>query len=167
MRKNIRDRWENNFLRNEAATAAVMTGLFFTWINWGSGFELAVVWMKNSRLALYPAIVSAFGSLFGFVITAMSIILTWTSAEKFVELRRKPAYKQLWQVFSSTVRWLGWTTMIAVVALLVDQDGKDCPVIWYALLFAGLTVIARLSRCVWVLEGLINLMAPPLDEASQ
>ena len=115
--------------------------------------------MKSTRSTLYPAIVSAFGALFGFVITAMSIILTWTDRA----VPPTPVEGRLQATlacFRSAVRWLGLATIWSVFALLFDKDDNAFPFVWCGTLFMILIVCIRLVRCVWVLKHLIALIAP-------
>lgn len=152
--------WEKDFLKRELILAVTTLVLFVFWVEIFGGREVVSTILKSTRSLLYPAIVSAFGSLFGFVITAMSIILSWSDKEKFAALRRKKGYSQLWPVFGSTVRWLGFATLAAVLAILFDQDGKEWPLIWYLVALCVTVAVFRLARCIWVLENLIILFAP-------
>ena len=153
--------WEAHFLSLHLAIGAVF-GMSVAIAVESSDTELATKYFKQFRSALYAALVSAFGALFGFVITSMSIIATWVKKKAFIELRKQKTYPQLWDIYRSAVRWLGGTTTMAVVALLWDTDEYPCRTMWYIIAAMCSITFLRLYRCVWVLELLIGIIAAPI-----
>jgi hypothetical protein len=114
------EHWKRNFLWCEGLLALVVTVGLIVWCERYGGRAEASAWLKNTRALLYPAIISAFGSLFGFVITSMAIILTWVDKEKFLKLRTLEGYRFFWPTFNQTVYALGLGTAATVIALVLQ-----------------------------------------------
>lgn len=130
-----------------------MWGLFF------GGDCLIGEWLGGNRSALYSVVASICGSLFGFVIAATSIILGLSGKEQLAVVRESPDYSDLWKVLFSAIRFLGITTIVSVLALVLDD--KQTPNFWivHTMIILLLIVLVRLWRCVWVLEKTISLVS--------
>ncbi|HUD05476.1 MAG TPA: hypothetical protein VMR18_00945 [Candidatus Saccharimonadales bacterium] len=79
-------------------------------------------------------------------------------------LRNSVHYKTLWRTFTSTIRFLGLATLLALVALLGDRD--TAPNRALMLLCAGSTLLAvlRVARSAWILEQTIRVVTVPSDD---
>lgn len=161
--------WQRKFLWYELGFAVAVGGAIAVWGFYFGGNYLIDEWLGDSRGALYSVVSSICGSLFGFVIAATSIILGLSGKEQLAVVRESPAYWDLWKVLFSTIRFLGLTTIVSVVALVLDD--KQTPNFWilHATIILLLIVLVRLWRCVWVLEQVISLVsgnAPPNSDDS-
>jgi hypothetical protein len=155
--------WEQKFLLYEFVfpTSLICVCIAISCI---TNFEHKIhVQLKDVRSLLYPAFVSLFGSLFGFIITAMSIIITWADKEKFVRLRSEAGYKDFWRTFSSTIRWLGLASIASLIGMLLDKDRGCCSLSWCLTLSTIAVSLLRLARCIWVLGSLIAAFAPQIE----
>ena len=79
--------WNKNFLNCELALS-ILVGIFFViWVVWFGGSAIVDNILNGNRSAVYGVLASIFGSLLGFVITALSIIIGYSANEKFEILR--------------------------------------------------------------------------------
>ncbi len=170
----VGSRWEKHFIGAELILGIVLAVALAIWSEQcgGKGGVSQVLW--KARPTLYPAFVSLFGSLFGFVITAMSIIVTWVGRKEFDDLRARPGYRQLWPAFSSAILWLALASIASLVAMCLDKEkdgenGQDLqqPWVWYPLFGVVLIACFRLARCVWALNALIHLIAPAITKSDR
>ncbi len=161
--------WARHFLGLELAAAVLFGVMFGTWVKFAHGERTVGEFLGGQRSTVYGAMVSLDGALLGFVIATTTIVLGFSSSEQFAILRGSSHYRTLWRTFTSTIRVLGVTTLIAIAALLGDRDGK--PNSLFMVLCAGTTILSvfRVSRSVWVLEGAIRVVTRPQqpDPAAQ
>lgn len=150
--------WRKHFLLVELLIAIALTAMLIIWsVSWG-GHQVLLNLVKGNRATIYGALASLFGSLLGFSITAMSIILGFTSSDRLAILRSSSHYKDLWAVFTSAIRFLGITTVLALIGLVFDREAVQRPYIFIACVgLSGLCVL-RMARCLWVLERIVAIL---------
>jgi hypothetical protein len=132
------------------------------------GHHAVLAVMRANRGPVYTALAAGFGSLLGFAITAVSIVLTVAGNERLAELRKEPAYRTLWRVFFVTIKVLGVATLIAFLALTADKDvpgGATDPTGWalwlvYPVMVCLIASVILVRRCVWALQELVMAMNP-------
>ena len=153
--------WRRYFLITEFWTAVVITLAFSLWIEWSGSDHVIEKVLKDNRGAVYGTIASILGALLGFVITTLALILTLSSHERLTLLTESPHYQTLWDVFTSTIRWLAIATAVVLLALMVDRESRPVPWIQYAA-FGSLTLaMFRLGITLWFLEHVVRLITKP------
>ncbi len=150
--------WRKHFLLTEFLLGLVITALLMVWERWLGGRLILDHLVRGNRGQIYGTFASIFGSLLGFAITAMSVVLGFSSQSRFAVLRQSHYYKQLWDVFTSTIRYLGVVSVLWLSALFVDRDISPKPWILALSLGASLIGVFGLSRCVWVLERIVQVI---------
>jgi hypothetical protein len=157
----IRLTWEVHFLRIQFGLA-LLTGIgLFAWYRWFNGWNDIHAILTGNRAAVYGALASIWGSLLGFTITAVSIVLGFAASERMAIMRSSDHYETLWRVFTLAIRVLGLATVAALIGLVYDRDSAPHP--WALLLCAVTTVLAimHLMNCVWVLEQVVRIVTAP------
>lgn len=150
--------WRKNFLTAELIVAVGMSAVLLIWCKYAHGEESLRLIVQGNRAQIYGTIGAIFGSLLGFVITALSVVLGFSSSERLKVLRSSRYYKQLWDVFTSAIRVLGLTTVVWLAALFFDRESHTRPLLLFvALSFTSLAIL-RLVRCVWVLERIVEVL---------
>lgn len=141
---------------------AIILGLAFVlWAQICGGGALIEETLKGNRGAIYGALASIYGSLLGFAITAVSIVLGFSTTERLAVVRESKHYPTLWKVFTATIRTLGLATVVALLGLILDRDSSPAKWVLHMTVFATILATLRLSRCVWVLENVISLVTGP------
>jgi hypothetical protein len=92
--------WGKKFLMLEGLVAVLLGIVFYIWIKWSSGFLMGNQVLDGNRSAVYGALASIFGSLLGFVITALSIIIGYSANDKLQFLKKTRHYSTLWKVLT-------------------------------------------------------------------
>ena len=150
--------WRTNFLHVELGLALVCGLAFIVWAQIFGGGEVIDETLKGNRGAVYGALASIFGSLLGYAITAVSIVLGLSTTERLAVVRESKYYPTLWKVFTATIRTFGLATVVALLALISDRESSPMKWVLYLTVFALILATLRLSRCVWVLENVIILV---------
>lgn len=157
--------WGRCFLGCELVAAFVLFAAFVVWAEYYNGYAHVADILKDRRGAIYGTLAAIFGSLLGFAITAESIVLGLSGHERLDIVRKSKHYPTLWRVFTATIRALAFAAVAALVALIADRENSPAAWALYGCVLGILLVIARLSRCVWVLEQVTHLVATaPTEE---
>lgn len=157
----IRELWSRHFLLFEALLALASAIVFWAWYFHYDGQKYSNELLLGNRAAIYGASASLFGSLLGFSITATSIALTMSEGSRLSILKNSSHYPTLWRIFSSTIRTLGYATVMSFMMLLFDKDASPSTVLVPVFVFFVLLAIFRICRTIWAFEKLISLMTRP------
>jgi MFS family permease len=153
--------WRTHFLRAEFVVAALLALGFMVWGEYSGGAALVDATLKGNRGAVYGALASIFGSLLGFAMTAVSIVLGFSMSERLAVVRESRHYPTLWRVFLSGIKALGVATIVALIGLVFDRDSAPFRWVLYGCVMTAILAFLRLARCIWVLENIVSLVASP------
>ena len=157
-RTTMPDFWERRFLRFELVACAVFAGGFVAWAERFGGLPMVATLLEGNRGAVYGTLASILGALLGFAITTVSIVIAFSTERSLMRLRASNQYSTLWNVLTSTIRWLGFATVASLFALILDRDRAPEPGALYLCVFAVAVAVARLARTAWVLENVIRIV---------
>jgi hypothetical protein len=114
-------------------------------------------WYISSGRDFINSLPAISATMLGFIITGVSIIVAFFTGtnERLEALKGNPQYGQLFNIYFSTIKYLGLATVIFIMALFI-------PSAWAALftvvvLWAVSISIVRIGRCIWVLRKLVNI----------
>ncbi len=162
--------WKAHFLRAELILCVFLTIFLALWAEFFGGVNSIEQTLRGNRSAMYGTLASIFGSLLGFVITAVSIVLGYSANDRLAVVRDSEHYPLLWKTFTSAIRCLGVATLTALMGLMLDREVSSNRWVFYLCVLTTLLAVARLARCVWVLDNVVKLVtsAPrgrPRDDA--
>lgn len=158
--------WKRHFLGAEFCLSVVLAVCFVLWYVLFEGESFLACFLHGNRAAIYGTAASIFGSLLGFVITATSIVLGFSTSERLNVVRESKQFGTLWRVFSNTIWALGLATASTFIALIFDRDTHPIPALLFLSFFAIVLSFFRLSRAVWVLENVIALITMPSKKST-
>lgn len=164
----IRDHLDRNYSRYAFGVSLLIPiGMYFL----GQHVNINTIILdalKDKRTSFYGTIASIAGSLLGFIITGISIILAFATLPPLKRLRQSPYYKDIYSSYISSIRALAVLTIISVVGLLLDTDSGPNLVIVYILIGSVSLAILTLSRSIWILESFISIIVglEALDNAT-
>jgi hypothetical protein len=153
--------WAKHFLRLEWASSLLVASVAIVWTERFHGLRLVNNILQGNRGSIYGALASIFGSLLGFIITAVSIALAFSASDRLAIVRESKFYPQLWGVFMSATRCLALATIASIVALVADRDADPIRWLTYAVWVFSVLSIARVGRCIWVLENIVRIVTRP------
>ena len=148
--------WRKHFLRAELGVAIVVTALLIVWCRWNGGANVLNNIVRGSGGTIDGTLASIFGSLLGFTVASLSVILAMSSSEQTKRLRQSACDQQLWAVFSSAIKALGLATITWLMALFFDREVKAHPLVLVLCLGVSFLACLRTARCVWVLERVVE-----------
>jgi len=153
--------YRRNFLFVDLLLAVVIGIAFFASAELFWGRDEMREFLKGSRQATYTAIASTGGSLLGFVLTAVSIVLIIGSSPALQVVKDAGHLPTIYRIFFQTILWLAVATIWAFVGLLADTDTSPRALITYFMVFFFCLVGFRIYRCVWILREVTSLMCRP------
>lgn len=156
--------WRTHFLWAEFGLSVLVGLVFCGWATGYGGVDTLQTVLAGNRGAIYGALASVFGSLLGFAITAVSIVIGFASHDRLALIRQSPHYPTIWKVFFAAIRALGFATLVAMTSLILDRDNAPRYVLLFVMFFATALATLRVARCAWVLENVIELVAVPERE---
>jgi|GEM_PF-1837703 len=129
--------------------------------------------ISTNKTVIYPVIASIGGTLIGFVITGISIIIAFSESgsEKFKLLKNSAHYKDVYDVYFSSIRSLAITVIISIIGIFLSGNWQtpinissylivksyDSLVLYIAIIASTISLF-RIYRCVWALEKIVNLL---------
>jgi hypothetical protein len=154
----IKDFWEAHFLTLEFLLAGIFALLIILWSEIiDRGYFLNSI--LTSRTDLYGTLSTIQGSLLGFSITAVSIIIGYASNPKLEIVKKSKHYPDLWNVFKSAMIILTISTVLSLVGLIFDRENRTFNVLLYLNLFTTILSFFRMGRCIWVLVNIIKIVS--------
>lgn len=151
----VRAFYDKNFLAVEfcISVAVLLTVVLPFELYFGRDVLFSSV--DKNRAGLYGTAASVAGSLLGFVISAVSVILVFGQHLHF--LKESGQYPTVFEIFFQSILWLAAATVWAFVGLLVDTAGSGRIWILYGMIWLGVLASLRVYRCVWILKQITML----------
>jgi hypothetical protein len=139
--------------------SVLIAALSIRWIWFWNGGIIVDGLLDGNRAAVYGALASVSAALLGFSITTIAIVLGLTGQPRIEAIKNQQAYIRLWHVFVRSIWTLGISTLVALIALVVDRDNN----VSHVILVVGLTTwsfaLVSVSQSIWYLQRLITAIA--------
>lgn len=148
-----------NRLLGLAFTVFVIVVILITY----NGFEDIQLWLAEARKDLFTVIAGLSATLFGFILTNISILLVLPGSglKKRLQYNQKLG-KQIYDVNFSALFWLGFITAISVVGLII----KQCALVCMLLIFYSLIVsVLQMGWCLYILRKIILLSLRDIESS--
>jgi hypothetical protein len=153
----LRRHYEAHFLGYDLVLALAFSGLVIIAIEQLWGRSQVIQTLDGTRQGIYGALASIAGSLLGFSITTVSIVMVFIQAPQLQILRESRHHQTLYDVFFSTIKYLALAVALPILALLLDRDRAPFIGACYAVLAITTVATMRLYRSMWALEKVIRL----------
>lgn len=155
---------KRHLLAADAALACIVVlGLVGLALWFYTPAEVAEI-LNGSRATVYSTLASIAGSMLGFVLTAVSIIMVFTGLPRFKMLRESAQHHHVFQVFFCSIYALAVGTIVALIGLVFDTDAYPRPVVSVLALMAFAVNLMWVYRCIWILHQMAAIAATPLRE---
>lgn len=152
----IVDTYHKYFLEIEFLMSGVICLLLILLMNYIWSSQIISRWIFLNKGEIYPLVATIAGTLLGFVITGVSILIAFSEFEKLKLLKQTPHYKTIFTIYFSTMKFLATTTIVAVSGIVID-DQWAIP-IFYLLLWSIIISSLRIYRCFWILENIAEII---------
>ncbi|MFF0378957.1 hypothetical protein [Actinoplanes missouriensis] len=115
--------------------------------------------LNDNRGDLYPAIVGLEGTILGFVLAALTIVLGYSQAPRFEILRKSRHWQSIFRTYIRSVKWTGLALVAAILGLVFDRNNAPNPVISIVVASTGAGATFWLWRVLFVTEGVVKVVA--------
>lgn len=150
--------WESHFLLLEGILALVLSAGFIAWsVFYDHNLTLSAL-LENNRKEIYGTLATIFGSLLGFVITTVSIIVNYTNNERLMVVARTKHYADLWNTYISGIKGLAFATITSLAGLIFDRNAHPFWVIFYLNLTLTVFIVFRLGRSIWIFDKILKIL---------
>jgi hypothetical protein len=148
-------KYKRHFLEAELliSVAVALIIIFYTRSIWSNSDTTS--WISANKKEIYPLIASIGGTLLGFVITGVSIIIAFSESEKLRLLKESTQYKTIYDIYFSTIRYLAIATVTPIIGMIVNNGAIY---ILYFLIWSIIISSLRIWRCIWVLENIVEII---------
>lgn len=151
--------YERNFLLWELILPFTVVAIVVGVLKWYN-FESALIELLNtSRNPLYTSIASISGAILGFIIAGFSIVYALIDHDELHKVRESNHVSDIKKTYMSAIRSLGFTTLIALLGILLDKDSSPCIYVFYFTFFGMILSTLRVWRCVWILDNLVDIFS--------
>ena len=156
--KRISVLWGRYFLTLELLTAIGLAASVMIWSEFFNGKNEMGLILGDNLTKIYENLAAVFGTLLGFVITAVSIVLGYINNKNLSLIRRSERYEDLWKVYKSAMRSLAVATAAGLAGIIFEKmESLKYPLIYINALTITLAFF-RLGRSIWVLENIITIV---------
>lgn len=157
------DWWNDRFATAELVAALVAGMALVIYIYVFDGWRNVDDLLFQKRGTIYGALAALLGSLLGFVIAAVAIVIGEASRLTFV--RDSGQLGNLFAVFGMSVRALGLGTVVAFVALVLDGGMLALPWMPPVVLFVVLLAAFRVGRAIWVINAVVRHVSRQAEDS--
>lgn len=157
--KKIKSNYERHFLGYDFLLAIILLMIFIWSIN-AKVINFDDFFLKDSRQKLYSSITSISGSLVGFIIASLAILVAFPENDSLKKLKISKRYSDIFVTFISTCKYLTVSLFLSMGTSILDKNTiiSNCSLIFfYANIFSIIISTFRIFRCIWILENLLKL----------
>jgi|GEM_PF-1228028 len=162
--------WQTHFLTTEWL-ASVLVGLGFWQIQervWGR--PVLIAFLDGNHQALYSTLATVSATLMGFVLAALTVILSYSTLPKFAELSKNDGWGTIFRTYFQASFFLFVETLLGFLGLVYDTDQSPRVTITYLVIGVAVFCAFRFARCVWILTMMTAIVTrpdPPKPEPPQ
>jgi len=153
--ENLKEFYNKNFLIIEFFFSVIITFIIFK-VDKFYNFNL-IEKMNQNFSVVTCTVASLAGSLIGFIITALTIIISFLALRRFKILKESKQHFVIFNVYKQTIFCLTATTIWSLFILITDNklfNAQYSPYVTIGLIFL---CVFRLYRCVWILNKMTIL----------
>lgn len=148
----LRLQYKRHFLEFELVGSIVLTLIIFGYFSWNNTDVSALITISKDKL--YPIITASAITLLGFIITGVSVLVTFTESKNLQIFKKSNQYKTPFTVYFSTIKYLTIVTILSIIGIL-SETYKE--IIFFLLIWSVAISSLRLYRCVWIIERFIDI----------
>lgn len=146
------------FMQIEFLLSVVMVALIYALRARATIVDVVVRTLESGGVSVYGGITNLAGTLLGFVIASLSIMIAIGRDDALVVIRGSGQLATLMRVFTSAITWLGVLTIWALSGMLGSERLRPSGVMVYGTIWLLVLSALRLYRCAWVLRNIVALL---------
>lgn len=150
--------WESHFLLLEGILAMLLSVGFIVWSAFFNRNAALGELLENNRKEIYGTLATIFGSLLGFVITTVSIIIIYSDNVRLRVVSSSKHYADLWNTYISGIKGLALATICSLIGLIFDRNTHPFWPIFYVNFTLMVFIIFRLGRSIWIFDKILKIL---------
>lgn len=147
--------YQRHFLFYELLLSVIVIIITYFVIQHYYAIEQQIELINTFKEKIYPLIATATVTLLGFIITGVSILISFLELDKLKLLKESKHCSTLFQIYFSAIKYLAATTFLVILGIMLTTFST---ILFYLTLWGAVISILRIWRCVWVLEQLISII---------
>jgi hypothetical protein len=161
-----------NYLNKNAGLIILTSVVFLIAVEVISIFDLSLYSSIEKIISerskdFYIAVSAIGGSLLGFIIAGISILVALPAVGIIAVLMKKPAYRQLFEYFHLTSSYLSFLTVFSLLGIILNLSPDVSKVIFYISLILLFWTSFLVGKSVRLLGDLISLHFNELQQLAQ
>jgi hypothetical protein len=114
--------------------------------------------LENRRGVVYPAIVGLEGTILGFVIASLTIVIGYVNSPRFAILKGTRHWEGIFVAFAGGAKWTAGALVFALAALFFDRDSAPNTPLSMMLFISALLAAVRVGRVLYVTEKVVKVI---------
>lgn len=115
--------------------------------------------LSSDSSAVYGALVGLQGSLLGFVLAALTIVLGYSQAPSMAILRDSGQLPNLFRVYLAGIRSHALATAIAIGALVISSGYASSTLFAWLVALSSMVTAVRLGRSLWATRQVVVVVS--------
>jgi len=148
--------WKRNFMNVELGISIIISIIILLLLPFLVAPTPMETWILSIKNSLYPVVATISGTLVGFVITGVSILVAFSESDKLRLLKKTKQFKNIFRVYFRALYYLAITTLISILGIVMDSN-FIIPLFWLLVISSAISVFG-LYRCIWVLERVVGIV---------
>lgn len=166
MVETLTDKYYKHFLTYELIISLLISGLAIAIIQFIWSPEEVYKWMFFNKSQFYSLLATISGTLLGFIITGISVIMSLSESKKLEPATESTQFKKIFLVYFSTIKFLAFTAIVSIIGFLVNSNLINM-CLFYLLIILAIISVFRIYRSVWVLKKIVDIIIPNVDGDSK
>jgi hypothetical protein len=114
--------------------------------------------LRDRRGDVYPAVVGLEGTILGFVLAALTIVLGYANSPRFEPLRQTRHWEAVFRAYTRAAKWTAVALVYGLVVLMFDTDSAPNSPLSLMLLLTSLLAAIRVARVLYITEGVVRVV---------
>lgn len=150
--KKCKDTYDRYFLSCDCIVGILLSIGIFTYLVYTGKAQQ----YYGNKKEISVMIINMAISLFGFVLTGITILITCMPQKlrKALNTTNRMFYNQIYAVFFSALKLLICATIIAVISVFTNNDS---PILFFLTILFAILVTFRIARSIWILKHVIKI----------
>lgn len=115
--------------------------------------------LSTDSSSVYGALVGLQGSLLGFVLAALTIVLGYSQSPSMEILRKSGQLPNLFRVYLAGIRSHAFATVTAIVALVVNSGYVTASLLAWLVASSSVVTAIRLGRSLWATRSVVVVVS--------
>lgn len=148
----LKEKYELHFLRNDFIVVALLFAVLLLVLH---SLKISLHDLVQNKSDFYSALLTISSGLFVFLITSITILISFLDNEKLKILKDSPQPQNMLDTFFSGIKISG---VESIILLFTHINILHTKTLFYIVIFVFILMTARVIRIVWILYNLSSIL---------